>query len=41
MSSDMDFCHSWEIYLTNTEKRLLDTATGQDAVKTASKKTSS
>ena len=36
----MDFCHSREIYVTNMEKKLLDTATkaGLDYLKTASKK---
>ena len=40
MSKDMDFCHSEEIYIPNTGKKLLDTVTktGLDALKTASRK---
>ena len=36
---DKDFCHSGEIYLTYSGKKLLETATkvGLDALKTASK----
>ena len=40
MPKDMDFCHSWEIYLTTTEKKSLNTTTktGRDALKAVSKK---
>ena len=40
MSKDLSFCHLQEIYLTNSEKKLIGTATkaGLDVAKPASEK---